>query len=92
MSNLLVETEAIRLVGKIIDKIATPYISTRYHVIGARGFGKSTLLNYIAFRLLSDLYRQKVIPVYASLLGTAKDEKELEYVFFRSLLESLFHI
>lgn len=92
MIHLLVETEAIRVVNRIIDKIATPYISTRYHIIGARGFGKSTILNYVAFSLFSNLDSQKAIPVYGSLLGTAADEKELEFIFFRSLLESLFDI
>jgi len=92
MFHLLVETEAIRLVSRIIDKIGTPYISTRYHVIGARGFGKSTILNYIAYSLFNRLSSQRVIPVYGSLLGTATDEQELEFIFFRSLLESLFHI
>lgn len=92
MTHLLVETEAIRLVNRIIDKIATPSISPRYHVIGTRGFGKSTLLNYIAYRLLSSIDTQKVIPIYSSLLGAATEEKELEFIFFRSLLESLFNI
>jgi hypothetical protein len=92
MSQLLVETEGIRLVNKIVDNIEAPSISSRYHVIGTRGFGKSTVLNYIAFRLYSTLADRKVLPAYSSLLGSAKDEKELELIFFRSLLESLFDI
>lgn len=92
MSQLLVETEPIRLVSRIIEKIATAYISTRYHIIGTRGFGKSTLLNYITFCLFSNLDSQRVLPVYGSLLGTASNEKELEFIFFRSLLESLFNV
>lgn len=92
MSLLLVETEAIRTVNRIINKIGTPYISPRQHIIGTRGFGKSTLLNYMAHRLFGMLGNTKVIPVYASLLGKATDDKELEFIFFRSLLESLFDI
>ena len=92
MSNLLVETDTIRLTSRIIDKIVTPYISPRYHIIGTRGYGKSTVLNFMAFRLFSNLENQKAIPVYASLLGKARDEKELEFIFFRSLLESLFDV
>jgi len=34
---LLVETEAIRHVTNIIKNIRSRYISSRYHVIGARG-------------------------------------------------------
>jgi len=92
MSQLLVETDGIRLVNRIVDNIQSPSISSRYHVVGTRGFGKSTVLNYIAFRLYSTIIDRKVLPVYSSLLGSTKDEKELELVFFRSLLESLFDI
>jgi len=92
MAHLLVETEAVRSVMGIAKNIKTPNISSRYHIIGARGFGKSTLLNFVAFSLYSNIQSQRVIPVYASLLGTASQEKELEFVFFRSLLQSLFDI
>jgi hypothetical protein len=92
MLHLLVETEAIRYVNSLINKITSPSISSRYHIIGTRGFGKSTILNYVAFSLYNNIQSQKVIPIHASLLGTASDEKELEFIFFRSLLESLFDI
>lgn len=92
MSHLLVETEATRMADRIVEKIGTPSVSPRYHVIGTRGFGKSTLLNYMAFCLFTNILSQKVLPVYSTLLGTAKDEKDLEFVFFRSLLESLFDV
>jgi len=92
MAYLLVETEAVRDVTSIIKKIKSPYISSRYHIIGTRGFGKSTILNFFAFSLYSSVQFEKVIPVHATLLGTAMDEKELEFVFFRTLLESLFDI
>jgi hypothetical protein len=92
MNQLLVRTEATLLADKIIDKIATPLASARYHVVGTRGFGKSTILNYFAFRLFSELPSKKVLPVYTSLSGTATDDKDLESVFFKSLLVSLFDV
>jgi hypothetical protein len=92
MTYLLVETEAIRHVDNLIKKIKSPHISSRYHIIGTRGFGKSTILNYVAFSLYGDIQHEEVIPVHATLFGTAMDEKELEFIFFRSLLESLFDI
>ena len=92
MTYLLVETEAIRYVTNIIKNIRSRYISSRYHVIGARGLGKSTILNYVAFSLYSNIRSEKVVPVHVTLLGKANDEKELEFIFFRSLLESLFDI
>jgi len=92
MNRLLVETEAVRLVGRILDKMLTPSVSSRYHVIGTRGYGKSTILNYVAYSLFSNLSSRRILPVYSSLLGKATTEQELEFIFFRSLLESLFHV
>jgi len=92
MAHLLVETQAVRDIMGIIKNIRVEHISSRYHIIGTRGFGKSTLLNFVAFSLYSNVQSQKVLPIYASLLGKATQEKELEFVFFRSLLESLFDV
>jgi hypothetical protein len=92
MNQLLVRTETTRFADKIIDKIVTTVVSPRYHVIGTRGFGKSTLLNYFAFRLFTELPSKKVLPVYTSFSGSAENEKDLEFIFFRSLLESLFDV
>ena len=92
MVHLLVETEAIRRVNNLIKKVDSPNISSRQHIIGTRGFGKSTILNYIAFSLYNNITTTKVVPIHATLLGTATDETELEFIFFRSLLESLFDV
>jgi type II secretory pathway predicted ATPase ExeA len=92
MNQLLVRTEATMLADRIIDRVETLSLSPRYHIVGTRGFGKSTLLNYFAFRLFSELPSKGVLPVYSSLSGTAVDEKDLEFVFFKSLLEALFDV
>lgn len=92
MNHLLVRTDATRFADRIIDKAETLAVSPRYYVIGTRGFGKSTLLNYFAFRLFTELKSKLVLPVYTSLSGSAESEKDLDFVFFKSLLESLFDV
>lgn len=92
MIHLLVETASIREVDSIIHNISGPNISSRYNVLGSRGLGKSTILNYFAYSLYKKIETLMVIPIHVTMFGTATDEKELEFIFFRSLLESLFEI
>jgi hypothetical protein len=73
----------------MISDPTSPMLSSRHYLIGTRGLGKSTILNYIAYRLFSEISEKKVIPIYVSLLGRATNEKELEKYFFRSCLEGL---
>ncbi|MHA1918339.1 MAG: hypothetical protein ACTSWX_01220 [Promethearchaeota archaeon] len=92
MNNLFVRTTVIKDVDNFIQNINNPSITTRCHIIGARGLGKSTILNYFAYKLYSNIKAYKVIPIHATMLGKSIDEKDLEHIFFRSLLESLFYI
>jgi hypothetical protein len=89
MTSLLVENEAIRRISQMISDPTSPMLSSRHYLIGTRGLGKSTILNYIAYHLFSEISEKKVIPIYVSLLGRATNEKELEKYFFRSCLEGL---
>jgi len=91
MIYLLVETEVFQDINAIINNIESLNISTRYHIIGTRGLGKSTVLNYIVYSLYNLLVLKKVIPVYVTL-GTATDEVSLEFLFFRNLLVNLFDV
>jgi len=90
MAMLLVETEAVRGFSKIINNITASSISSRYHLVGARGLGKSTMLNFAAYTLLSKINEIRAAPIFVSLLGTANDERTLEFIFFRSCLEGIF--
>lgn len=92
MNQLLVRTEATHVTDQTIEKITTPLLSDRCHIVGTRGFGKSTVLNYFAHRLYKELSRRKVLPVYSSISGTVDNEKDLEFVFFKSLLEGMFDV
>lgn len=92
MSHLLVQTSSTRLVDNIIGRVEAQTVGPRYHILGSRGFGKSTLLNYMTFGLFNNLPSKLVLPVYASIFGTASSEEELTFIFFRSLLESLFDV
>ena len=90
MAMLLVETEAVKRFSGIINNITASGISPRYHLVGARGLGKSTMLNFAAYTLLSKLADLRTAPIFVSLFGTAVDERDLEFIFFRSCLEGIF--
>ena len=87
---LLVETEEVRLVSKLSSRIDSAGLSTRYYIIGDRGFGKSTLLNYMAYTLYKSLDGRKALPVYVTMSGEGNDEKSLEFSVFDSLVKGLF--
>lgn len=89
MASLLVENEAIRRVSQMTRDPTSPMLSSRHYLIGTRGLGKSTILNFIAYELFSEISNRKVIPVYVSLLGRAASEQDLEKHFFRSCLEGI---
>ena len=88
----MVETQAVRTIQSMASHINSTGISSRYYLVGDRGYGKSTLLNYLAHTLLRDLATKKALPVYTSMSGEGQDEEGLEFAFYRSLLTSMFDI
>lgn len=92
MVNLLVETKEIKKINKTISNIGKSSISSRYHIVGTRGIGKSTILNHITYSLFKNINDNNILPVHSTMIGTAKDEKELEFIFFKNLLESIFDL
>lgn len=91
MNSLLVETNAVSHINQIIKNIKSENISSRYHIIGDRGMGKSTILNYITHSLFIISKKEKILPVYCVLEKTS-DNNNLEEIFFRSLLKHMFRI
>mgnify|MGYP001091460878 CR=1 FL=1 len=92
INQLLVETEAVRRVSDICERMGEEGISSRYYFLGHRGYGKSTLLNYMAYLLYQKSKPSRVLPVYCTMRGQMDDQHGMEFVFFDSLLSAMFGV
>jgi hypothetical protein len=92
MLYLLVETDAVREVARVCEAINSPGVSPRCYLVGPRGHGKSTLLNYMAHILFQKFENLRALPVYCTMLGQKEDEETMESVFFQNLLTGLFDV
>ena len=92
MLYLLVETEAVRQVAGICASINSAGVSPRCYVVGPRGYGKSTILNYMAHTLFQKFDDLAALPVYCTMLGQEEGQEAMEFVFFQNLLTALLDI
>lgn len=90
ISSLIIETEAVRKANEICKNVNSLGISSRYYFVGSRGYGKSTILNYMTYLLHQQIAESYALPVYCVISG-GKDE-DIETMFFKGLLEGLFDV
>jgi len=92
IERLIVHTEPLRRTVSILNEIGVPTLNRRYYVIGQRGMGKSTLLNFIIRTLLRSVSIRKVLPVFVNTVTEGKDPESLRLNFVTSTIESLFQV
>jgi exonuclease VII small subunit len=88
---LVVITEPIKQALDIVENINSSRIAPRYNIVGSRGYGKSTLLNYLTYILYKKIFDLSVAPVFCKGIELSEGT-DFNTAFFRSLLTSIFWI
>lgn len=97
---VLVETQAVRDVTRLVERIDSPNISPRYYLVGHRGYGKSSLLNLMEYLLFQNIDVKRALPVRCPVVSRGNDEQRersernesnegMTMTIFQSLLEAL---
>jgi Cdc6-like AAA superfamily ATPase len=99
---LLVRYAPIEEVDEILEKIYQEkerLLRRRYYVIGLRGMGKTTILNYILRKIHEEHFR-RILPIYVNNVHSkdpgdpidpAKDSEKLRLNFCLRTIEALFN-
>jgi hypothetical protein len=89
--SLLIETSSVQRADQICaDLLKTQPKAHRVYIVGERGMGKSTVMNFAAWKLIQATSRRPILPVYISTLPSSKVLDELKTNFLKTVISHLF--
>ncbi|HUV54830.1 MAG TPA: hypothetical protein VMW03_06455 [Candidatus Krumholzibacteriaceae bacterium] len=92
IERLIVYTEPIEKIQSILRSINYATLTKRYYLVGQRGMGKTTLINYFIRQLLNNFHIDRILPISINTITEAKDSNLLRLKFLQSTIESLFEM
>lgn len=91
IETLLIETKSVQRADQICTDLLKEQPSAhRIYIVGDRGMGKSTVMNFAAWKLRHASPKGPVLPVYISTLPASKTVEELRENFLKAVISHLF--
>ena len=87
--DLLVKTRAIQRMIDIYSLLKSTSLSRTLLIVGDRGSGKTTAMNYLGSLIIQDVYEGKTLPVYCSVLLEDESIEKIRLSVHESILAAI---